>query len=587
MNHNRNNTTDPLNYHYTSGITIDDLYYMQLALQEDVYKMNTDMCSNMNLISKYQSLHSKQLELLERKIDLLERQLDKKNKEAALNKKRYSRRERSKTYDPYPPTDAYEMVFFNDPITNKPPTSGNSNSAGGGLLSFLNLLNNKLDETETKTKEPKEEEEEVPQIEYNSDDEFEEYDLKINNIKDLINATDIVKEKEEKEEDNDKESDSDEPPCDDDPLPPLPPLISGKKKSSPRKYSSYKYTDAKETTQETNQKTYTNDDKTSKYGVFNKSFDSSKKDVFNFSCNPKSKPAEKVKSTKQYSIDPKLLAKIQKPLQKFDKMIGLKDFKSAVTEMVMYQLQYRKKGDMLHTVIEGPPGVGKTEIGKILAEVYANMGIIRENKINIVKRADLIAEYLGQTAPKTQKAIDEALGGVLFIDEAYSLGSDEKTDIYSKECIDTLNQNLSDNKKDFICIIAGYPDQLENCFFAKNPGLKRRFPFTFRIDGYDYKELCGIFLKKLEDSKWKIDGELDVDELEKFFKEHKDDFPHYGGDIENLVVSCQICQSQRIFGKHPKNRYKLTKDDITNGLERFKKSKKKGKDNTIPFGMYC
>jgi SpoVK/Ycf46/Vps4 family AAA+-type ATPase len=310
----------------------------------------------------------------------------------------------------------------------------------------------------------------------------------------------------------------------------------------------------------------------------------STKPKFEFNFNKKEKKEKENK--KKYSIDPKMLQKIKEPLKKFDEMIGLEGFKSSITEMVMYQLQYRKKGDMLHTVIEGPPGVGKTEIGKILAEVYANMGIIKENKIVIARRTDLIAEYLGQTGPKTQKVIDKALGGVLFIDEAYSLGSDEKTDIYSKECIDTLNQNLSDNKKDFICIIAGYPDQLEQCFFAKNPGLKRRFPFTFRIDGYDYKELCGIFLKKLKDSKWKIDGELDTVKLEKFFKDHMDDFPHFGGDVENLVVSCEICQSQRIFGKHPKNKYKLTWDDIVKGLERFKNSKKKGLDNKKHELMY-
>src|SRR5438093_1618571 len=87
--------------------------------------------------------------------------------------------------------------------------------------------------------------------------------------------------------------------------------------------------------------------------------------------------------------------------------------------------------------------------------------IKKKNKFKLVKRTDLVGEYLGHTAHKTQRVIDDADGGVLFIDEAYSLGADDKRDSFSKECIDTLNQNLSENRSKFICIIAGYPDELE------------------------------------------------------------------------------------------------------------------------------
>ena len=106
------------------------------------------------------------------------------------------------------------------------------------------------------------------------------------------------------------------------------------------------------------------------------------------------------------------------------------------------------------------------------------MGVIKGNKRNIygenkyefkiVKRSDLIGKYLGHTAAKTQKVIDSCKGGVLFIDEAYSLGNPEGRDSFSKECIDTINQNLTENKANLLCIIAGYKDALDKCFFAYN-----------------------------------------------------------------------------------------------------------------------
>lgn len=286
---------------------------------------------------------------------------------------------------------------------------------------------------------------------------------------------------------------------------------------------------------------------------------------------------------KKYSINLKILNSIRKPLLKLKSMIGLTQVKNSIVDMIIYYLQgfENKNKNMLHTVIEGPPGVGKTQLGKIFAEIYAGLGVIPSNKFKLVKRTDLIGEYLGHTSHKTQQAIDDADGGVLFIDEAYSLGNSEKKDSFSKECIDTINQNLSENKKKFICIIAGYPIELEKCFFSYNPGLKRRFPFRYTIDGYQPDELRDIFLKKITDSQWKINGEeLNKDELSKFFTEQKDNLPHFGGDIENLLMDCKFMHSRRVVGKHPKLRRKLIKQDIEDGFARFKKNKKE-KDNDI------
>lgn len=278
---------------------------------------------------------------------------------------------------------------------------------------------------------------------------------------------------------------------------------------------------------------------------------------------------------KKYSVDLETLNKLIKPLTKLQKMIGLEKVKSSIVDMILYYLQgfESKNNNMLHTIIEGPPGVGKTQLGKILGEIYAGLGVIPSNKFKLVKRSDLVGEYLGHTAPKTQKVIDEADGGVLFIDEAYSLGNKDKRDSFSKECIDVINQNLSENKRKFICIIAGYPDELDKCFFSYNPGLKRRFPFKFSIDAYTAEELRDIFVLKVNNLKWKINYDLNNKALTSFFVQHNNIFTYFGGDIENLLVNCKFAHSKRVFGKHPKNKRKLSIADLELGFDKFKNHK--------------
>ena len=128
---------------------------------------------------------------------------------------------------------------------------------------------------------------------------------------------------------------------------------------------------------------------------------------------------------------------------------------------------------MLHSIIEGEPGVGKSHIIEILAEIYLKIGYLDKNIIKKVRIDDLKAKYLGQTAHRTQNAINEALGGILIIDEVYSLGSINSVDIYSQELIDTLNRNLTENAGKFICIIAGYGNDIDQRFFAYIKGLKK------------------------------------------------------------------------------------------------------------------
>jgi ATP-dependent Clp protease ATP-binding subunit ClpA len=287
---------------------------------------------------------------------------------------------------------------------------------------------------------------------------------------------------------------------------------------------------------------------------------------------------------KIYSIDLDILVNLIEPLEKLNKMIGMKKIKKNIIDQILYYIQKFNKdnNDLLHTVIKGPPGVGKTEIAKILASILSCMKIIPSKKIKFVKRNDLIGEYLGQTAIKTQKVINESNGGILFIDEAYSLGNSGKNDSYSKECIDILNQNLTENKNKFICIVAGYSNELEDCFFSLNKGLRRRFPFVYEINSYNSLELKNIFLSIISKSQWSIC--INNKKLNAFFNENKSKFTKFGGDMQVLFMNCKYSHSKRVFLKNPKERRKINFIDLINGFNKFMENR--FDENNININLY-
>jgi hypothetical protein len=317
------------------------------------------------------------------------------------------------------------------------------------------------------------------------------------------------------------------------------------------------------------------------------------------------------KNREYFGINLRILCNLVTPLTELKNLVGMVGVKEHIVDQIIFFLQgFNEKQrcnscidcayglscaqnanvDMLHTVITGPPGVGKTELGKILGHIYKGMGILKSGHLNIASRADLVAKYLGQTAPKTQGFIDKCADGVMFIDEAYSLGNPEGRDSFSKECIDTLTRNLSE-RRDFLCIIAGYKDALDKCFFAYNEGLKRRFTFRYDIEGYSSDELMEIFLHKVYKEGWLTEFHVDEEQIDQeklhklksFFSMNMEYFPHFGGDIETLFLNCKIAHGRRVLFKDPSVRKILTIHDIEIAFEIFVSNRRyKEKNEEVP-----
>lgn len=274
----------------------------------------------------------------------------------------------------------------------------------------------------------------------------------------------------------------------------------------------------------------------------------------------------------QYNIDVSALHKMKTSLMALDGMVGMSEVKNDVLDQLLYLLQGLHKsstgtGDYLHTVLYGPPGTGKTELAKILGKMYSQIGILSKGTFRKVTRSDLIGGYMGQTTLKTREVIHDALGGVLFIDEAYSIGDKEDKDRYSDECIDTLCESLSNYKDDLMVIIAGYEKEMKERFFKHNQGLESRFAWRFHTDKYTYRDLYLIFLKKVDEIGWSLMEEVS----DSWFKKNYEHFAYYGRDVETLLSKTKVAHSRRVMGLSEECRRKLSLEDMNKGLQQFLK----------------
>lgn len=184
--------------------------------------------------------------------------------------------------------------------------------------------------------------------------------------------------------------------------------------------------------------------------------------------------------------------------RELDSLVGLRDIKELIREIYAFaEIQKRRQQEhlaaeppVLHMIFRGNPGTGKTTVARILARMFKEMGILSKGHLVEVERADLVGEYIGHTAQKTREQIKRALGGVLFVDEAYSLARGGEKD-FGKESIDVLVKAMEDHRDSLIVILAGYRHEMDH-FLRTNPGLRSRFPIHMDFPDYSLEELVAI-----------------------------------------------------------------------------------------------
>ncbi len=245
---------------------------------------------------------------------------------------------------------------------------------------------------------------------------------------------------------------------------------------------------------------------------------------------------------------------VEELMEQLDELVGLdevkKDVKSLINLIKVRKL--RQENDLpvppmsLHMVFMGNPGTGKTTVARLVGGLYAAIGVLSKGQLIEVDRSGLVAGYVGQTALKTQEVIKSALGGVLFIDEAYSLSSGGEND-FGREAIETILKAMEDHRDDLIVIVAGYSGPMTK-FISSNPGLQSRFNKYFFFPDYNGEQLLAIFRKQCAKNGYKLTEESEKAARELFdelYEERDDNFGN-GRDVRNRFEDMVVRQSNRV-----------------------------------------
>ena len=246
------------------------------------------------------------------------------------------------------------------------------------------------------------------------------------------------------------------------------------------------------------------------------------------------------------------------PYQELEDLIGLDNVKQEVKSLanfVKLQKQRQEKGMKTpkmsyHLVFTGSPGTGKTTVARIVARIYKDLGILKKGHTVETDRSGLVAEYVGQTAVKTNAIVDSALNGVLFIDEAYALVPESSGSDYGQEAISTLLKRMEDDRDKLVVIIAGYTNEMKR-FIDSNPGLQSRFNRYINFPDYSAKELVRIFHMYMKKNQYTISDEADemLKEQLDYAVEHKDRNFGNARYVRNVFEKSIQMQANRLEGR--------------------------------------
>jgi ATPase family associated with various cellular activities (AAA)/AAA lid domain len=280
-------------------------------------------------------------------------------------------------------------------------------------------------------------------------------------------------------------------------------------------------------------------------------------------------------SDKKSCLEPATAEQVlEETLKELDGLIGLSGIKQEVHGLINYlkMQKARQAFDLpqtsitLHSVFTGNPGTGKTTVARLLGRVFGSMGILARGHLVETDRSGLVAEYAGQSAPKSHKKIDEALDGVLFIDEAYSLVAERGEDPYGLEALQVLLKRMEDNRDRLVVVLAGYPEPMES-LLASNPGLSSRFSRYFNFPDYTASELGRIFQTLCAKNRYELPALTRVKLLLGFqyLLDHRDEKFGNGRLARNVFEQAIGRLANRIMGQVPLTRellVTLQHDDI-------------------------